>query len=36
MNYEPYPEIKIPPDFVIKFEIEKGYEPGEQLKFAGR
>jgi hypothetical protein len=35
-TYDPYPEIKIPPEFVVKFEQKKGFEHGEQLKYAKR
>ena len=31
-----YPEVQIPQDFILKFEMKKGYEPGEGMKFADR
>ena len=32
----PYPEIKVPNDFRIKFEISKGFDHGESLRYARR
>ena len=28
---EAYPEIKVPPEFVSKFEMEKGLAPGDTV-----
>lgn len=33
---DPYPELKVPQDFRIKFEVSKGFEPGESMKYAPR
>jgi hypothetical protein len=33
---DPYPEIKVPKEFIVKFEMDKGIDPGIDIKAAKR